>query len=246
MASRSAICPACGMQFEYSVARGKDRKYCGARCAASVHREAFRRRAESGKKCSVDGCEARVRSPGNPHCERHYARLRRRASLNSLREDSPPPIEVAHSDGYVLEYLPNHELWPETHGRLYQHRRVFFDHHGRGPFNCHWCGMQVTWSGMHVDHVNAVRDDNRIENLVPSCPSCNPSRGAANNRAAKRKSSQVRIEWQGESLCVSEVAERLGVSRVSVKWRMDNNWPIERIMTEPRGKTGPLSKRHMA
>ena len=89
---------------------------------------------------------------------------------------------------------------------------------------------------MHVDHVNAVRDDNRIDNLVPSCPPCNQERGFEKSKATHRKRSTSRIEWNGESLCISEWAERLGIAPTSIKWRMSRGWPIERVVTEPRAR----------
>lgn len=243
MASRMATCPECRVQFSYEVGRGNDRKYCGTRCASAVRLRRFRARMEKARGCEVDGCCARVRSPGATMCEKHYMRKRRRGTVTKAIEDNPPRPELPHSNGYVLEYLPDHPLWGEVKGRLYQHRRVFFDHHGKGPFNCHWCGEQVTWRGMHVDHVNAVRDDNRIGNLVPSCPPCNQGRGQEKAKATMRKRSTTRIEWAGESLCISELAERLGITPNSVKWRMSRGWPVERIVTEGRGKFGPKSRR---
>lgn len=243
MASRMATCPECGMQFSYEVGRGNDRKYCGPACASKRRLRRFKARMAKAAECEVDGCFCRIRSPGSTLCEKHYMRNRRRGTVRKAREVSPPKPELPHSGGYVLEYMPEHILWGETKGRLYQHRRVFFDRYGKGPFDCHWCGQQVSWNTMHVDHVNAIRDDNRIENLVPSCPLCNQKRGHEKMKATRRKRSATRIEWNGESLCVSEWAERLNISATSVKWRMSKGWPIERIVTEPRGRFGPRSDR---
>ncbi len=243
MADRKATCPECGVQFSYDIGRGHDRKYCGPRCASSVRLRRFRARMETARECEVEGCFSRVRSPGSPLCEKHYMRKRRHGSVKKKAEISPPPLERTHTHGYIQEHLPDHPLWGETNGRLYQHRRVFFDHHGKGPFNCHWCGEQVTWEGMHVDHVNAVRDDNRIGNLVPSCPQCNQARGVEKMKATRRKRSEARIEWNGEDLCHSEWAERLGISPQSLRARVKRGWPVQRIVTEGRGKFGPKSKR---
>lgn len=32
-----------------------------------------------------------------------------------------------------------------------------------------WCGKQIT---LHIDHINSVSNDNRIENLQFLCPNC--------------------------------------------------------------------------
>ena len=243
MASCIAICPECGAQFAYELGRGSDRKYCGPVCASRLRHRGLKAGLAQAAECEVEGCSSRIRSPGATLCEKHYMRKRRRGTVKKAVEVNPPKPELPHSSGYVLEYMPDHPLWGETNRRLYQHRRVFFDSYGKGPFNCHWCGQQVAWIGMHVDHVNAVRDDNRIENLVPSCPPCNKERGFEKIKATQRKRSTVRIEWKGESLCIAEWAERLGISAQSVKWRMSRGWPVERIVTEPRGRFGPRSER---
>jgi hypothetical protein len=64
-------------------------------------------------------------------------------------------------------------------GYVYEHRKVLYDKLGAGPHACHWCGLVLGWDKMTADHLNAVRDDNREENLVPSCLTCNQARGNA-------------------------------------------------------------------
>lgn len=241
MADRMATCAWCGAQFVFESNRAHGTKYCGKSCSKAAKVQRLAEAAKSAKICSVDGCEDRVRSGRAEFCEKHYMRLRRHGAVSKFFEVNAPKPEMPHTSGYVLEYLPSHPLWGRTSGRLYQHRRVFFDAFGEGPFDCHWCGNSLDWGTMHVDHLNAVRDDNRIENLVAACPKCNQKRGFEKGKITHRKRSSARIEWRGKTICVSEAAEMIGISVQSVRWRMQNGWDVERIMTEPRGITGPQS-----
>ena len=80
--------------------------------------------------------------------------------------------------GYVIiSGLVDHPL--AHRGTAREHRVVLFETIGPGEHSCHWCGTSVSWSktdregGLHVDHLNFIKTDNRPENLVPSCLVCN-------------------------------------------------------------------------
>lgn len=230
MANRIATCPMCGNQFEFGGGRGQKRTYCGSVCAKA----SAKRSKAAAPNCTVEGCGNAARSKSAAHCEVHYYRLRRTGSL----ELALPDLEVTHSHGYILEFAPDHPL-AGSGGRAYQHRIVYHKHNGDGPFKCHWCGKRVTWQDMHVDHVNGVRDDNRIANLVASCSGCNIKRGHALMTETHRAKSTAKIKWRGECLTSGQWAERIGITRQSLLWRLDNGWPKSRALTEPRGVAGP-------
>lgn len=190
-------------------------------------------------QCTHDGCESPARSRKSGLCEMHYYRMRRRGSFALQREDNPPPEATTNAEGYVREFLPHHPLWGETQGRLYQHRRVFFDAHGKGPHRCNWCGCELSWDTMDVDHVNAIRDDNRLSNLVPSCRPCNVKRGLSAMTEAHRLRSRCKISFAGETLTEGQWAERIGISRQSLRARLAAGWSVARALTQGRGVTGP-------
>jgi len=191
--------------------------------------------------CTVDGCINKARSLTSPYCEKHYYRIRRNGSVE-LKEVSRIPPKRLHTHGYILLYVPDHPLAVRHTGPYeYEHRVVYYDMYGEGPFKCNWCGKEVSWRDMHIDHLNDKRDDNTPDNLVASCPVCNQSRGRDKQTLTMRELHGRWIEYNGQRKMLSEWAKELGISRVSLNWRMDSGWDLERALTERRGKCGPKS-----
>ena len=63
-------------------------------------------------------------------------------------------------------------------GHAYEHRVVAYEARSGASPECFWCGKALAWSDVSVDHLNEVKDDNRPENLVTACNTCNRVRGA--------------------------------------------------------------------
>ncbi len=184
-------------------------------------------------RCVVDWCGNPPRSNASPHCEAHYYRLRRRGSLELK---APKPV-LEHSGGYLLDRFPNHPL--AAGGKyVYQHRAVFYAAHGNGPFVCHVCNASVGWATMHIDHLDDNPKNNALSNLAPACPTCNTKRAAPQMRAAM-KARRVNLTAFGRERSLSDWAADLGITKVSLLWRLQHGWTPERAVTEPRGKTGP-------
>jgi hypothetical protein len=92
-------------------------------------------------------------------------------------------ISTDHFDPYagVMERirrpkLPLSEVMVEnsTYSRSNLKRRLYSE--GLKEPRCELCGQGETWRGRHMsmilDHVNGVRNDNRLENLRVVCPNC--------------------------------------------------------------------------
>ncbi|WP_160119653.1 HNH endonuclease [Rhodovarius lipocyclicus] len=193
--------------------------------------------------CKVQGCGRQSRSPTAAFCEMHYYRIRRRGDVNPLPARPAKPTRH-HTHGYVVEHRPGHAMTtPGSPRYAYQHRRVFFDAHGEGPFSCHVCGKDVDYSSMHVDHLDDDRSNNRLSNLAAACPTCNQWRGHDKVVAALRAKPGVLVEFQGERLSRAQWAARIGISRNALAARLLSGWSLERALTEGRGKTGPKARR---
>lgn len=187
--------------------------------------------------CKATGCDKPANRVGAGLCEAHYARLRRYGDCN---HQAPPAQVLEHSQGYLLAIAKGHPL---ARGglRAYQHRLVFHTAHGAGPFQCHWCQKQVTWSTMHVDHLDDDVQNNEVSNLVASCPGCNLHRNESNHRAVYRRKFGLTVD--GVTKNYSEWAAPLGISAVSLKARIAGGWDLHRAVSEPRGRTGPRASR---
>lgn len=196
--------------------------------------------SKANGKCAADGCDRLASRVKSQLCEMHYYRMRRRGKLTTIAEDTGQRPDLQHSHGYVLEHAPNHPLATKCQqSRIYQHRLRYYEAHGDGPFACHWCGAEVEWSNMHVDHLNSIRSDNTLSNLVPSCPTCNQGRAKHKSAAASRARAKHVYEYQGEKLTAGQWASRIGISRASLLARVASGWPIDQALTKGRGKTGP-------
>ena len=147
-----------------------------------------------------------------------------------------PKYKTDHSGGYVLLRELSHPL-ADSNGLVYEHRFVFYNQRGEGPFKCHWCDTDIGWGTMHVDHLDDDKTNNSVENLVPSCPRCNQKRGEW-KMVAKHRAIGKQITYNGTTKTAGLWAKDLGLSRSAFTRRMEC-WPIDVVMTTPHGKSGP-------
>lgn len=185
-------------------------------------------------KCIVQDCAKSTRGGRCPYCEMHYGRLRRNGTLDRVLAAHTRE----HSGGYIQVPANGHPL-ARGGSLVYEHRAVYYDAHGDGPFKCHWCGAHITWDTLHIDHLNDNRKDNRISNLVASCPICNQQRGREKMVKTMRRNYATWIEYDGKRQTLQEWARQIGIGRTALQYRLASGWPLDRALTEPRGKFGP-------
>lgn len=123
--------------------------------------------------CKIHKCQDPAVRVGHGLCEKHYYRNRRNGTFDG------PVIAGRYEvkSGYVLLLMPDHPLAEKSRRSIYEHRFVAYETRQGVCTPCHWCGVQLTWDSATVDHLNEVKDDNRPENLVVACNSCNRARG---------------------------------------------------------------------
>lgn len=234
MADANSTCVQCGKSFSFTIGRGKTRTLCSIDCSKDKRKDAIR--AKPHKVCILDGCTSVANRNKDTICEAHYTRLRRNGSFELLTSVVDGPI-VQSGGGYLLDYLPGHPLRAASSARVYQHRAVYYDAFGAGPFACHCCGKSITWDSLHIDHLNDVVTDNRLSNLAPACPLCNQARGR-HKMIEKTRRAGVVLTAHGLSMCMSEWAKHLGISRTAISERIKNGVSIEAALTPGRRKMG--------
>jgi hypothetical protein len=237
MAKRSRICLHCSCQFEYDISQGADRKFCSKKCRVALARERHKQKC-SLRECIVEGCEKPIRSSKSIYCEMHYGRVRRGVRLDVA---SVPKGRYEYSQGYVVVLANTHPL-ADNRGRVYEHRKVFYDAHGEGPFRCHVCQAEVNWEGMHVDHLDDDPRNNVVQNLAPACPACNQWRGK-DRRAVAGSANAKPILAFGEDQTIAEWSRRYGVPHTTIRRRLADGWLTERAISTPSGPTGHKSNR---
>jgi hypothetical protein len=146
--------------------------------------------------CTIESCAKPARSMSASLCPMHYHRQYRHGSTE----------KVAHVNGVSVSLGRRYRQVPakghpvaHADGRAYEHRVVLYDLLGPGPHPCHWCGTGVDWlpkgtkGELQPDHLNDDGSDNRPDNLVPSCRTCNST------RAVQRRADALRAAgwWSG-------------------------------------------------
>jgi hypothetical protein len=136
--------------------------------------------------CTLPDCDKRSRNRSPGLCDMHYSRQRYHGDTSKT---SWGITTAPDRRRYRSCSRPGHPL-ASRNGSVLEHRAVLYDAIGPGPHPCHHCGTPVDWhtsdrsAQLEVDHLNHTADDNRRENLVPSCRSCNRRRSGVRRHRA--------------------------------------------------------------
>lgn len=176
--------------------------------------------------CSVGACAKQSAIKGM--CKAHYYRVYRTGKTEKKQTG-----KFFHTNGYVmLTGKAGHPL-AICKGQVLEHRYVYFETHGAGPFSCHWCSVIVTWLDLHIDHLDEIRSNNAPENLVASCGVCNTNRRKGGKAAGHKRNQQ--LIYKGSTYTLKQLAELSPVGWEALGQRL-RYMSVEQAVELPRGK----------
>lgn len=181
--------------------------------------------------CIAEDCEREARYKEAKLCQKHYFRKMRTGTTDARK----PKEKYNHTYGYILIRSNGHPLAQKSNGYLvYEHRAVIYARYKDNLPGCYFCGMDLTWSNCHIDHIDENRENNNIKNLRPTCSACNTQRGKKN----KNYNSKYFIEWKGERKSLSEWERdgRVKTTRQNIVSRIKKGWSIEEALFKPSQK----------
>jgi hypothetical protein len=125
--------------------------------------------------------------------------------------------------GYVAIECAGHPV-ANASGWQFEHRVVLYDAIGPELYPCHYCWRLLSWDlhynapgGMGVDHLDYDTTNNKIENLVPCCRSCNCARRRKRTFTCEQCGDQFSTAGHGAKFCSSKCYSRNYRSRTKQK-----------------------------
>lgn len=125
--------------------------------------------------CSVDGCDNSAMYKSAKLCQKHYFRLMRNGTTNTIRARK---YRARNAAGYQLVFEPKHPLANKS-GYVYEHRFVYFNEVCSSPNKCEICNTEISWDTLHIDHKDNDVTNNKPVNLRATCRPCNTFRGSS-------------------------------------------------------------------
>lgn len=85
-------------------------------------------------KCKIDGCENNATYKSQGVCQKHYFRMMRYGTYETIRVGNAKK-RIVTPNGYVKIYVPNHEL-ADNRGYAFEHRYKLFEKYQGKELTC--------------------------------------------------------------------------------------------------------------
>ena len=137
----------------------------------------------------------------------------------------------ALSDSRIKSKYSNELFCEESPARREYIKRLIINN-SLIEYKCKECGIENTWNGkilsLHLDHINGVRNDNRLENLRFLCPNCHSQtetyciKNKNGGNTIGSFSKEIIIDCISNSKTITDVINKLGLkdtksNRTSIK-----------------------------
>lgn len=112
--------------------------------------------------------------------EDEFKAMKKRSTLatnGNLRRDPHPNSIIFNKDSCIARKV--------VRRRLLRDKLI--------PYSCALCEVQTVWNGkdlsLHLDHINGINNDHRLENLRFLCPNCHSQTPTYSGRNCRRNKS---------------------------------------------------------
>lgn len=148
-----------------------------------------------------------------------------------------PVFVHGESPSYLHPATPEYRAWAEMIRRCEDPKcNRFYTHGGRGiTVAKEWHSYPVFLAdvGRRPSPKHQLDRQNNDGNYEPG-----NVRWATRKQQARNKRNNHLITFKGKTACMAEWAEKLGISRQSLRKRMISGWDLERILTTPKKTKG--------
>lgn len=168
------------------------------------------------RTCSVVGCGKRWFAAG--WCHMHYNRWHRGGTLERKYED--------HGMSDTTEYT----IWKHLRTRCSDPIDPAYKYYGaRGISVCpEWEASFAAFFADMGPRPSVAYSIDRIDNDGPYAP--DNCRWATQEEQSSNRRDNRKLTWQGETLMWAEWAKRLGLDRSTIHYRVNQGWPVERVL----------------
>jgi len=138
----------------------------------------------------------------------------------------------AHNATHAMSRHPAYAVWRSMLARCNRPGHPAFKNYGgRGISVCDaWMRFETFWGDMRDDYVPGLTLDRIDNNAGYSRENC---RWASWTTQCRNKRGNVLIPTPLGRMTVAEASERFGVRRTTIFYRIQNDWPADKLLVEP-------------